>query len=408
MSEKSLEQQSPAELLSHKSNIPLNEKQLKELDCITEQIDGIEEKLNEKSETPKLPELDNQKVDDLKNLLNKIVNDPTAIENKIDKEYYENNIDFFSDFLANSSIITGIFDKISIAKYISALTNFGYNPTEGIRANMLFSMQDRLLYIHQLGKIFHTDFLGNIDINFTLHDIDKKLMSFIGNYEVKFSKMEHMLINNFFGKLIIALYSDFESAFVQPTHCITKEFISIISELDKNMRELAKSDKMILKSWSSFANKLLDTRTEFRFKSFTDLSEKLKICYENKFPIEILLADCLKTFIPTISLDYINVVKEFYIMIRLFAIYLDKFIDKAENPFADIIVIAKSVCVDYEATYFGAAMIPRSLPKCEKSISEEFKLYYISHTLTGPQYYILKQLEYSLPSFWKKYLLAKQ
>ena len=64
----------------------------------------------------------------------------------------------------------------------------------------------------------------------------------------------------------------------------------------------------------------------------------------------------------------------------------------------DMIAICRAVMVDYESTYFATSMIPRSMPKTEENMSEEFKLYYISHTLTGPQYFLLKQLEYTLPS----------
>ena len=147
-------------------------------------------------------------------------------------------------------------------------------------------------------------------------------------------------------------------------------------------------------------NKLTDTKTLFKFKDYVDLSEKLKLCYDNKFPIEILIADCIKALIPSIGLNYINAIKSVYLIGRLVAIYLNRYAkNKTEGRvrLTDMIVICRAVMVDYESTYFATSMIPRSMPKTEEGMSEEMKLYYISHTLAGPQYFLLKQLEYTLP-----------
>lgn len=385
----------PSEMLKNIDKTPLKPEEIEIAEEIQEAVP---------STIPELPALKSDDLDNLKTLLDNIINDEDAVNKKIDYDYYKNNHDFFGNFMEFTLNYTPM--DMDLKKYINSLTNFNYDPFEGIRPSLLFSMQDRLMYIHEMGKIFDEDFLGKVDIKFTLHDIDLKLSQFIGKHQCPFSNMEHNLINTMCGKLLLSIYSNIEHAFVQKTSCLTPDYVKIIQSMNKNMQSLCQSDKYIMRSWSLFISKLLDTKTMFTFKNYTDLSDKLKICYDNEFPIEILFADAIKSLIPSIGLNYINAIKNVYIIGRLWMIYLTEYMksrvenidDKYNKILTDLIIITRAVLVEYESDYFASAMIPRSMPKSEENVSEEFKLYYISHTLTGPQFYLLKQLEYTIPS----------
>ncbi len=393
----------PSELLRNGSTEPLTEEQKRFVEKIDDLgIDDADVQDEVAGSIPQIPNLKEEDLGSLKELLNSIMNDERALEKRIDYEYYDTNRQFFKQFMDYS--INNTITTMDVKRYVNSLTNFNYNPFEGIRSNLLFSVQDRLLYIHELGKIFDTDFLGTIDIQFKLHDIDGKLAKFIRKEEVPFNDFEHRLIKNMMGKLLLGMFSNVERAFVQDNHCLSPDYLKNIKDIDKTMRDVCYSDKYVMKSWSMFMNKLTDTKTMFKFKDYIDLSEKLKLCYDNKFPIEILMADCVKALIPSIGLNYINAIKSVYLVGRLISIYVQKYMHKraveelAERiRLTDMSGICRAVMVDYESTYFATSMIPRSMPKTEEGMSEEMKLYYISHTLAGPQYFLLKQLEYTLP-----------
>ena len=362
--------------------------------------EDIQDKLSEA--IPQLPAIEDETLDQLRAMLEDVVVNDGYVEQHIDFEYYVRNKDFFKrffEFTINDSV--GAMDT---RKYINSLTNFNYNPFEGIRAGMLFSVQDRLSYLYRLGKIFNTDFLGNIDIKFTLHDIDRRMCKFIGEagcpYEL--SSFEYSLIKSMFGKLILSIFSNVEYAFVQKTHCLSDDYVKNIKYIDRYMKDLCASDRYVKKSWSIFIDKLLDTKTMYKFSSYTELSARLKECYDNKVPIELLLADCIKLLIPSIGMSYIHVVKDVYIIGRLVTIYMNKYgVDKNNHEkMVDLVTIINSAYIDYETAYLSTAMLPRSMPECADNISEEFKLYYISHTLTGPQFYLLRQLVFTIPSLF--------
>lgn len=380
--------QKPSEILKETINEPLTEEQ-------QEMLHNIDSELP--NSLPQLPDLKEDDIASLKQLLDTIMNDSRAVERRVDKEYYDNNKAFFTRFMDYS--INDTIAAMDIKRYINSLTNFNYDPFEGIRSNLLFSVQDRLLYVHELGKIFETDFLGKIDIQFKMHDIDRKFGAFIRSQNAPFNDFEHRLIKTMLGKLLLAMYSNVERAFVQDSHCLSTDYLRNIKAIDKTMRNVCYSDTYVMKSWSAFMNKLTDTKTIFKFKDYSDLTERLKQCYDNRFPIEVFAADCIKSLIPSIGLNYITAIKDIYLMGRLISIYFNKYAEKrVDSRLMDLIVICRAVLVDYESTYFATSMIPRSMPHSEENMSEEFKLYYITHTLTGPQYFLLKQLEYTLPS----------
>ena len=75
-------------------------------------------------------------------------------------------------------------------------------------------------------------------------------------------------------------------------------------------------------------------------------------------------------------------------------LYLNKEFSEVVN---DIYTIAVSGVIIYENKSFIFKQTPRSLPKYDKEITEQTKMYILNHLLTGGQYYILKMFEESLP-----------
>ena len=187
----------PSEMLKNSVNEPLTEEQLNNKESAEKEVENVE--INDDSKIkdltrnfPRVPDLKEDDIASLKELLDTVMNDERGVEKRIDYEYYANNKDFFRQFMDYT--INNTISTMDLKKYINRLTNFNYDPFEGIRANMLFSVQDRLLYIHELGKVFGHDFLGKIDIQFKMHNIDEKLAKFIKAEGVPFNDFEHRLI----------------------------------------------------------------------------------------------------------------------------------------------------------------------------------------------------------------------
>ena len=63
----------------------------------------------------------------------------------------------------------------------------------------------------------------------------------------------------------------------------------------------------------------------------------------------------------------------------------------------EIYTIGVSGAIMYENKSYIFMQMPRSLPKYDREITEETKMYILNHLLTGGQYYILKMFEESLP-----------
>lgn len=359
-----------------------------------------------------------QAVKNLREILNNLQHyDPQKHSEFYKLNYIATNIKFFKRFfdIARQNEDGGTYNEktttinisFNIKRFINSFTNFKFDPFGGIRANMLHGMQDRLKVLYDLGQIFGRDFIGNIDIHFKMDNIDEKLAKFIGEHETPFKAYEHHVLKCIMLKLIISLFSDVEYAFCQKNTTLTRAFSANIQEINRIMSYAAKSSDDFAKCWQMFFNKLTDETTMYKFTTMEEATARIVDCVMNRFPVEIFLADVLKTYIPSIAFNYLNVVKCSFLLVRLLSIYLEQS-QKAEELAAmtgapietrdleRIAILAHAVAVDYESSYFSSAMIPRTMPKSE-GCSEEFKLYYISHTLTGPQYYILKQLELSLP-----------
>lgn len=340
-------------------------------------------------------------IEHIDKLIKAIMNtDNDSLESIYKIDYININRNFFINYLNPSLASTSFGQKyINIREFINSLTNFQYNPFEGIKSQLLHNMQTRLINIKLLSNVFtdNIDFIGEVDTNFRLDDLDLKFSKFIGSKEVKYTVLEHNILTSIMTKLIIALYSDVEYAFCQQRPTLTKSYKENIRQIGTVMEYSLSSSEDYNKSWSMFYHKLLDDKTIYKFNTIDELNSRLKDCIDKKFPIEIFCADIIKTFIPSIGFNYINVIKDIYLLGRLISIYLSERENKRNISVKDLCTIVHSITIDYETLYYSNAILPRTLPSNTNDMSEEFKVYYMCHTLTGPEYYILKQLELSIP-----------
>lgn len=332
-----------------------------------------------------------------------------------DYDYIENNMNFFNKFLLHDLN----FDiDMNIEQIMHQWTNFKYSPFSELRTNYIKQVSDRVVCIEELSKLFKHNFITYMNhTNYRFDSLSFEMCKFIGitkdNDKIPFH-FEYMFIHSMLSKLLICMLSNVDRCFTDKKVQLNINFKKAIQTYLNEMSHIIRNKNKISVSWEVFEHCLLVSSHDseiYTFKGSQDLKEKLIECYndaksnEPQFLLEQLIANTLKTFIPTVAYSYFMVIKNIYIMGRLISIYMNKYMDK-NKPTRDIMydfyIIANSLVVDYEVNYL-ANLNTRSAPVCKNGneMDKHTEMYYINHLIAGPQYYILKQLELSLPTLVK-------
>ena len=225
---------------------------------------------------------------------------------------------------------------------------------------------------------------------------------------------EYAFIHSMLSKLLICMLSTVDRCFAGKRVQLNINFKKAIQTYLSEISHILSTHNKISTSWEVFEHCLLASSHDsqiYTFKGSADLREKLIECLKDsrqqqpEFLLEQLIGNTLKTFIPTIAYSYFMVIKNIYIMGRLVSIYMNKGMNKNKSKkeiIYDLYTIASSLTVDYEVNYLANLNI-RSAPVCSngEELNKQTEMYYINHLIAGPQYYILKQLELSLPTIVK-------
>ena len=304
-------------------------------------------------------------------------------------------------------------NKFTAADLIREITNYSsYNPFDSPDINMHHDIAEMYVAILQLNKLFNHTFInfevsnnspifGNLDtdvVNF-LHD----------NADIPTSKIEYIMLKSFLSKLILSLMTATERAYKSNSSIyIDSTFKQAIANdiLQLDRIQNVKNGKTYL-SWKHFQEELFGMIFDdhiYKFIDYAQLNKHLEEAYTSDgFQIECLFANILKTFVPSIALNYFYVIKSIYILARLFGIYTYKQLYKeksVEEVMSDLKIIANSATIVFECKGQLMKSLIKTIPKLEnddKGLSKESQMYFLSHMFTGPQYYLLKQLEYVFP-----------
>ncbi len=336
-----------------------------------------------------------------------------SIKDSVDYEYIEKNMGFFNKFLSFNPALYGL----DIERVMSSWTNFNYSPFMELRGNYIKNTNERLVLITELEKLFDTKLLQYTTPNSYRFDmIAFSVCKFIGNTNMRKldTKFEHELVKSLLSKLVICMNCETDRAFVSNVSN-NNSFKACVFEMNKQMKWIENTrttnGTQLTRaglSWKVFRTALFDNTMDgqvFKYKSPSDLYTKLVECDRDKegTSMEILIANCLKTYIPAIQLSYYLAIKNVYLIGRLISIYvingLYKNKSRRDIEF-DLYTIVACMIIDYETFYLANSMVPRSFPRLrnDDQISKQGQLYFINHQLTGPQYYVLKQLELSIPT----------
>ena len=300
---------------------------------------------------------------------------------------------------------------LDINDYINNTTIFKYNSFDAPNTAMQHSIPEKVIFMSKLNELFDYQFVKPQSGEFHFNDLDKQVTKFLFNYkDYGTTKLEYGIIKSLLGKLIISLNTSCELALRDNTRArINTEFKQAIIGDIECMKFIQGSEGKLYTSWKTFLNTLLSVGSDnliYVHDNYTALNAKLKLAYENDFLTENLLANMLKCYLPSVAINYFYVIKSIYIISRLLSIYIQNklFIDKSTGKKKDMDVLVNEIytiavagVIMYENKSFIFKQIPRSLPKYEKEITEQTKMYILNHLITGGQYYILKMFEESLP-----------
>ena len=298
---------------------------------------------------------------------------------------------------------------LDINEYINNTTVFKYNAFDAPNTSMQHPIPEKIIFLTKLNNIFNFQFVNSASGDFHFNDLDKQVTTFLYKYkDYGTTRLEYGIIKSLMGKLIIALNTSCELALRDNTKPrLSTEFKQAIIRDIECMKYIQSPDGKLYTSWKTFLNSLLSIGSDnliYVHDNYPSLNTKLKTAYENDFLTENLLANMLKCYLPSVAINYFYVIKSIYIVSRLLSIYIQEKLyittskkKSFEEIVNDIYAIATVGAIMYENKSYIFKQMTRTLPKYDKEITENTKMYILNHLLTGGQYYILKMFEESLP-----------
>ena len=314
--------------------------------------------------------------------------------------------DIYSKYIVGNIFIPSVCTSfLDIADYIQNVTTFTYNPFDAPNITLQHSIPVKVIRIEQLNRIFNHKFADPSAGEYHFNDLDLRIADFVSAYgDLPTIVIEYSIVRSFMGKLIVALNTNHELSLRDNTMSrIGSDFKqAIVSDIECMARLQSQAGKMN-RSWKVFISALLSIGADnliYVHESYKDLNEKLKLAYSEDFLTEHLLANMLKCYLPSVALNYFYAIKSVYLIARLLSLYLQLRLYEGK-PFETIVddvnAIAAAGVMMYENMTFLFKQTPRTLPKYDKEMSEQMKMYILNHLVTGPQYFILKMLERGLP-----------
>lgn len=328
---------------------------------------------------------------------------------RLDVSYVLRNEKFFRNFFNYSLNVDA---DLNITQILNDWTNFSYNPYGELRSNYIRNVGERLVIISDLGKLFNYDFITkNANKSYRFDCLNFEICRFIGNLpanDKEVTSFEHRFIKNMLGKLLICLLSNVERSFAKQHVQINIIFKKAVSGYLKEFSYLLKDNNRVTYSWTIFEKLLFMSAFDsdvYYFNGAEDIKQRLTEAYNDKdgFIMEQLIANTLKCYIPTVAYSYFITIKNIYLLARLISVYVNRklYVGKDRNIIMnDFYTIAAAITTEYEVNYLSNINV-RCSPSCKhEDLSKQTELYYINHLIAGPQYFLLKQLELSLPTLY--------
>ena len=328
-----------------------------------------------------------------KETMEKIIKTADDIKDKVkllDFDYVNKNSVFFTKFFDYSGYCP------DIVSFIRGITNFKYEPFKNISLDNISNSAEKLTYLSKLSEIYNYPFIKNITADWKFDKLEDSIISFIETNEQS-TIIEYTLLKSLLGKLIILMTSDVERAFSLGKSNMSPNIKAYLNNWVDKMKKFGTIKNNVSKSWSIFINTLFNESEIYIFKNGEQLENLLIKGYSSHFLLEALAANILKSLQTSILIDYFHAIKFIYIWCRMVSIMVQKYnFSSREQLMENLYVLSRLISSMYEDNYFINSILPKSLPSND-NLTEETILYFVNHTIKGPQYLIIKQLENSAP-----------
>lgn len=287
--------------------------------------------------------------------------------------------------------------------YIRRTTKYhDYSTKNQPEESLMIDIPHQLVYLQKLGEIFKSTFIQVTDVSINFMNIDFSICTYLKNLKlIGTHKLPRFILESLFKRLITAALSSMEQPMRSSSNWIKPEIKAML------MPDLIKFEALpgvLGKTYKVFVNELCNTQY-----LFNDLS-KINYVYHNinLGPLAQTLARTIKCMSPCFMYDYYQVAKAGFLYAALIEAYIvmheddiirseDKEEFKVDSKKEDLDIIAKICFIVYQNIVHAQNSQVRLLPRSQFEISKEYQMYYLNHTLTGPQVYILKMLEKCSP-----------
>ena len=338
----------------------------------------------------------------LKKTIEKLESDAKAIEAQINlteiKTLQESEIKEARKYLFETKITSVESSGISTDKYVSEITNIKYSTKSQPNESLIDDAAHQLVYISRLSKQLGIQLLQQTNVQLKFDNIDFGICMYLKQHkhELPDYKLSYIILQEFFKKLIVVNLSNVEGAFRSKTCWIKPEFKKMII---KDVVMLQSLPNKLTKSWKIFINELCKTDEPHIFNDVSKLDYVVHL--NDDYAIETILAQTIKCMTPCFIFNYYNVIKSVYLMCGLINDWLDKQ-NKIKSSgkefdilkmYSELINISKVCVYLYQNTRLFESGTSRNLPYTLEPMSEELQMYYLNHTVVGPQHILLKGLE---------------
>ena len=319
----------------------------------------------------------------------KLIEENSSFE--FDENQYEDNKGIYNNFIFNNDLHSITQNGIDINGYINNYNIYKYQWANGPNSNLIIEIPQQLVYVHKLNKLFNFQFIQQTDVSIKFNDLDRMVCVFIKQNPCDTYKLTYDICKAMLKKLLVVSLSNVEFAFRSDKIWLSPSF-----------KKFALNDIIIMQSLSGklkdsskiFIDELFKTKDSRIFNN-TKILDKL-VHTINDFELEQVVANSIKCMTPCFILDYFNTIKSLYIYCGLLNIYMNKISKKElELKKENLELIGKIASIIYQNTRLYQNTTGRQLPMYESKISEETQMYYLNHTIVGPQFLLLKMLEKS-------------
>ena len=286
--------------------------------------------------------------------------------------------------------------------YVNRYNIIKYKSSDGPNTAFITGVSEQLVIIHRLGKIFNFTFITEAYGTLKFNDLDKMVCKYISLNKIENThKITYHILKEALKKILVSSLTTVEQAFRSNKTWVTPNFKKFIMEDLVLMQCLSGK---LQKSFEMFTGELLKTGQQRIFDNTKILDNLMWTAAD--FEIECLIAGSIRCMTPCFILDYFNVLKSLYIYASLFEIYVQKCMNgeiDITNPDDNSVdetkigehlnLLAKISSIIYQNTRLYHNATGRQLPLYKENMSELAQMYYLNHTVVGPQFACLKMFE---------------